>query len=222
MSITKNSDSDVITPRNALTVAVGVALSGQNAAQAQEGGERTLEEIVVTAQKRTENLQDLSLSIQAFSQEDMREQGLFRFEDYARFIPSLSFVSTTSGSTDIVFRGVSAGGGTITDSSAALYLDEQPLTQFNIQVDPRLVDIERIEALAGPQGTLYGDSSQSGTLRIITNKPDPNNFSAFADVTVRTGSDSEESYDIAGMVNLPLIEDKLAIRLVGFTARDGG
>jgi iron complex outermembrane recepter protein len=223
MTRTNNPDADVINPRNALTVAVGVALSGQNAAHAQETpGTRALEEVVVTAQKRTENLQDLSLSIQAFSQEDMRKQGLFKFEDYARFIPSLSFVSTTSGSTDIVFRGITSGGGSITDSSAALYLDEQPLTQFNIQVDPRLVDIERIEALAGPQGTLYGDSSQSGTLRIITNKPDPTGFSAFADATFRTGSNSEESYDISGMLNIPLVEDKFAVRLVGFSAHDGG
>jgi outer membrane receptor protein involved in Fe transport len=225
MSMTNLEQTDVVNPRNAITIAVGVALAGgQTAAQAQgtPGGGRELEEIVVTAQKRTENLQDLSISIQAFSQDDMREQGLFKFEDYARFIPSLSFVSTASGSTDIVFRGVSAGGGSVTDASAALYLDEQPLTQFNVQVDPRLIDIERIEALAGPQGTLYGDSSQSGTLRIITNKPDPNHFSAFADATIKAGSDSEESYDIAGMVNLPLVEDKFAIRLVGFSAHDGG
>lgn len=214
---------DGVRTTNALTIAVGFALSGQQTAQAQEQGEsRVLEEVVVTATKRTENLQDLSFSIQSFSEADMRRQGLYKFEDYARFIPSVSFVSVTAGSTDIVFRGVSTGGGTITDSSAAVYLDEQPLTQFNVQVDPRLVDIERIEALSGPQGTLYGDSSQSGTLRIITNKPDATAFEAFADTTFRTGSDSEESYDVAGMVNFPLVEDKFAIRLVGFTTRDGG
>ena len=82
--------------------------------------------------------------------------------------------------------------------------------------------MERVEALAGPQGTLYGDSSQSGTLRFITNKPDPSQFSANIDLMTRTGSESSESYDVSGHVNLPLIEDKFALRLVGFTATDGG
>ena len=153
----------------------------------------------------------------------MVKQGLYKFEDYARFLPSVSFVTLTPGSSSIFFRGLaSSAGSSIADSSVAVYLDEQPLTQFNVQVDPRLVDVERIEALAGPQGTLYGDSSQSGTLRIITNKANPNRFEAFADATVRDGSKSDTSYDVSGMLNLPLIEDKFAIRLVGFTATDGG
>ena len=222
-SVPEPSSPPALPGKGALAAAIGAALAGPGQAVAQD--QRMLEEIVVTAQRRAESLQDVAFSIQAFSEDDIRRQGLYNFEDYAKFIPSLSYVSSAPGLTNIVFRGVSgndAGGGSITDSSAALYLDEMPLTQFNVQVDPRLVDIERIESLAGPQGTLYGDSSQSGTLRIITNKPDATAFSAFADTTLRTGSDSDESYEISGMVNLPLIQDKLAIRLVGFTARDGG
>jgi outer membrane receptor protein involved in Fe transport len=210
--------------KNALTIAIGAALTGQTTANAQQTEESpAVGEIIVTAQKREENLQDLPFSIQAISEDDMVRQGLYKFEDYVRFLPSVSYVTLTPGSSSIVFRGLAASaGGSITDSSVALYLDEQPLTQFNIQVDPRLVDIQRIEALAGPQGTLYGDSSQSGTLRIITNKPDASAFDSFVDVTGRTGEDSSGSYDVSGMVNIPLIEDKLAIRLVGFSAVDGG
>jgi outer membrane receptor protein involved in Fe transport len=223
MSEYDSSNATGTRKRNALTIAIGVALGGQGAAEAQESGARELEEIIVTAQKRAENLQDLSFSIQAFSEEDMRRQGLYKFEDYARFIPSVSFVSSTPGASKIIFRGVSdSPEAGIAESSAALYLDEQPLTQFGIQVDPRLVDIERIESLSGPQGTLYGDSSQSGTLRIITNKPDPDRFEAFTDMGFRAGSDSSESYDLAAMVNVPLVEGKFAVRLVGFTAEDGG
>ena len=82
--------------------------------------------------------------------------------------------------------------------------------------------MKRVEALAGPQGTLYGDSSQSGTLRFITNKPDPTAFSANVDLMMRTGSESAESYDVSGHVNIPMAEDKFALRLVGFSATDGG
>ncbi|NIL94745.1 MAG: hypothetical protein GTO71_09985, partial [Woeseiaceae bacterium] len=82
--------------------------------------------------------------------------------------------------------------------------------------------MERVESLAGPQGTLYGDSSQSGTLRFITNKPDPTAFSANVDMMLRSGSESSESYDVSAYVNIPVVEDKFALRLVGFSARDGG
>ena len=210
--------------KSALAVAIGAAVAGQNTAVAQDSDSaQGLEEMIVTAQKRDENLQDVAFSIRAFSEEDLRRQASQSFEDYVKFLPSVSYVSTVSGATKIIFRGVSDSPGSfIADSSAAIYLDEQPLTQFGIAVDPRMVDIERVEALAGPQGTLFGDSSQSGTLRIITNKPDPTKFESMVDVSLRTGSDSDESYDISGMVNIPLVEDKFALRLVGYSAHDGG
>ena len=208
--------------KNALAIAIGAAIAGQNTAEAQDAA-RGLEEMIVTAEKRDENLQDTAFSIQAFSQEDLRRQASQGFEDYVKFLPSVSYVSTASGSTKIIFRGVSDSPDSfIADSSAAIYLDEQPLTHFGIAVDPRMVDIERVEALSGPQGTLFGDSSQSGTLRIITNKPDPTRFESNVDVSLRTGSDVDESYDVSGMVNIPLIEDKFAVRLVGYSAHDGG
>ena len=138
-------------------------------------------------------------------------------------LPSVSSIGGTSGAQKIIFRGVSDNPGAfIAASSAGLYIDEQPLTQFSVNPEPRMIDIERVEALAGPQGTLYGDSSQSGTLRIITNKPDPTAFAANADFMVRAGEQSDLSHEISGWINLPLIEDKFAIRLVGFTATDGG
>ncbi len=203
-----------------LAAAVATAVGGFAPAHAQDPA---IDEITVTATKRGDmNIQDLAGSIQAFGTEDIRNQNLFSMEDYAKFTPSLAYFGNQSGAGKIFFRGIADAPDTfIASSSAAVYLDEQPLTQ-NAQVDVRLIDIERVEALSGPQGTLYGSSSQSGTLRIVTNKPDPTRFEAFADVTLKTMEEGDPSYDISGMVNLPLIEDKFALRLVGFSATEGG
>lgn len=214
------NDQWKLSPSGKVSVAVSLALGTQvPVAQAQDA----LEEIVVTARKRSENLQDIPESIQAISQESIARAGLQSMDDYARKIPSLTYVARGPGANKIVFRGVTeAGTAFFTDSSAALYLDEQPLTQPVLTPEPRLIDIERIEALSGPQGTLYGGSAQSGTLRIVTNKPDPSAFAANFSAQVSSGSTSDTSHDVSGVVNLPLVQDKLALRLVGFTAKDGG
>ncbi|MEJ2340390.1 MAG: TonB-dependent receptor, partial [Gemmatimonadales bacterium] len=143
--------------------------------------------------------------------------------DYAKFVPSLSFGTREPGGTSIVFRGIAAAGiqyGAV--SSSGLYLDEQPITVAGVNPVPRLVDIERLEALRGPQGTLYGASSMSGTLRIITNKPDAAEFDAWVDASLSQVDDGDTGYDVSGMVNLPLVPDRLALRLVGFAAEEAG
>jgi len=210
-----------------IAAAVATAVGGFGSAYAQdsEGG---IDEIIVTASKRGDmNIQDLAGSIQAFDTEAIRNQNLFSMEDYVKFTPSMSYFGNQSGAGKIFFRGIADAPDTfIAAASAAVYLDEQPLTQ-SAQVDVRLIDIERVEALSGPQGTLFGSSSQSGTLRIVTNKPDPTRFESFADVTLKTiattsMSGGDSSYDIAGMVNMPLVEDVFALRLVGFSASEGG
>lgn len=220
------STTDGIPVKSALAVAVSMAVSGHASdAQAQQSGASSggIEEITVTARKQEESLQDVAGSIQAMTGDDLKRQGLLNLEDTVRMLPSVSAIGGTAGAQKIIFRGVSDNPGAfIAASSAALYIDEQPLTQFSVNPEPRMIDIERVEALAGPQGTLYGDSSQSGTMRIITNKPDPTGFSANADFMVRAGNDSSLSHEVSAWVNLPLIEDKFALRLVGFTATDGG
>ncbi len=196
---------------------VGVAVA-QDDSSSSAGA---LEEIIVTARKRTESLMDVPESIQAISGQQITQAGLQSMDDYVRFIPSMSYVQSNPGTAKIIFRGIADDAATfIAEPSAALYLDEQSLA-LNATPDPRMVDIERVEALSGPQGTLYGASSQSGTLRIITNKPDPTAFDSFVDVMLKTGSDSDMSYDVSAMGNFPITED-FAIRLVGFTAEDGG
>ena len=212
--------------KSAVAVAVSMALTGQGEhvqAQERESGAAALEEITVTARKREESMQNVAASIQAFTGADIKRQGLLNMEDVVRFLPNVNHIGGVAGANKVIFRGVSDNPNAfIAASSAAIYIDEQPLTQFSVNPEPRLVDMQRVEALAGPQGTLYGDSSQSGTIRFITNKPDPNAFYANADVMIRTGEESSESYDVSGTLNMPLIEDKFAIRLVGYTAQDGG
>ena len=197
-----------ISYKTTVSAAVAAAVGGVAPAQAQE----QLEEVVVTASKRGEmSIHDFAGSIQAFGEEQLRNQNLFNMEDYAKFTPSMVYFGNQPGSGRVFFRGIAdAPDAFIASSSAAVYIDEQPITQSK-QADPRLVDIERVEALSGPQGTLYGSAAQSGTLRIVTNKPDPSGFDSFIDLSVKSMSEGEESYDIAGMVNIPLVEDKFAV-----------
>ncbi len=201
-----------------LSVAAGTAVS-QEAPPEVTG----LDEIIVTATKRAESLQDVSESITAFDTGSIAMRGLQQIDDIAKYIPGLSLAQREPAGTTIVFRGVASSGiefGGV--SSSALYLDEQPITQSGRNPDPRFIDVERIEALRGPQGTLYGASSQSGTLRVITNKPDPTGFDAWAEAQVTDTKDGGTGYDVSAMVNLPLASDRLALRLVGFSSKDAG
>ena len=201
----------------ALTAPATIAL----AQESESAEEALLEEVLVTASKRLADPMDLPQSIQVLSDTVIEQAGLLGLDDYVRFIPSLSYVSLVPGQAKIFFRGIADDVATfIAEPSAALYLDEQSLT-LNALPDVRMVGIDRIESLSGPQGTLYGASAQAGTLRIITHKPDPTTFEAQADLMIRDGPDSAMSHDLSGMINVPLTEN-LALRLVGFTARDGG
>lgn len=189
--------------------------------QDEASGDTMLEEVTVTARKRTETLQSVPQSIQAISEQTIINAGLRGMDDYVRFIPSLNIVQSNPGTAMVVFRGIADAQNTfITEPSAAVYLDEQSLV-LNGQPNPRMVDIERVEALSGPQGTLYGASAQSGVLRIVTNKPDPTAFDANFDISGRYMEEGEASYDLSAMINIPLGES-WALRLVGFTAKDGG
>jgi len=199
----------------ALSAAISAVLSvasGGATAQEQTPAVVGLGEVIVTATKRAERLQDVSESIAAFDANAIAMRGLQQMDDVAKYIPGLSLAQREPGGTTIVFRGVASSGiqfGGV--SSSALYLDDQPITQSGRSPDPRLIDIERVEALRGPQGTLYGASSQSGTLRIITAKPDPSGFDAWAEAQVADTQDGGTSYDVSAMVNLPLAENRISL-----------
>lgn len=205
-----------------LSAAVTSAFTGAHQAMAQEDSV-TLEEVIVTARKRTESVQDIPSSIQAISGEDIKEMGARGMADFTRFMPSVNMISYGSGSSSVIFRGATIdGGGYVAQSTSSVYLDEISVTSTGDQPSIRMVDIQRVEALAGPQGTIYGSDAQAGTLRIITNKPNLNDFEAVIDGSLRDGSEGEMSWDGSVVLNLPIVEDTLALRVVAFGADDGG
>ncbi len=193
-------------------------------AWSQDSASFGLEEIVVTAQKRAQALQDVPMSITALTGASLERAGVAQFEDFARSVPSLSFHSSGAGRQKLVIRGLSTKAGAPTVS---YYLDETPIsaqsgTVRSVTVDPRLFDVDRVEVLRGPQGTLYGASSMGGTVRLISNKPDAHDFSAKIDASLSTTKQGGENYNINAMANVPIIEDKLAVRLVGYYSDDSG
>ncbi len=191
-------------------------------AEAPESEDYTLEEVIVTATKREANVQVIPSSVQALTQENLATIGARTMEDFTRFVPSVNVVSYGAGQSVVVFRGAITSSSFLAQATSSVYLDEMSVTQTGDQPDIRAVDVERVEALAGPQGTLYGSDAQAGTLRILTNQPVMNEYEAVFDGELRGGSDSDMSYRASVVFNFPLIEDKLALRLVGFNDRDGG
>jgi iron complex outermembrane receptor protein len=203
-------------------VAAALAPAQQALAQDENNEAMGLEEVLVTATKVTTNVQDIAATVQAITSADLVAMGAKGMDDYSRFIPSMNVISFGAASSTIVFRGAVTGQGYIAQSTSSVYLDEISLTTTGSQPGIRMVDIERVEALSGPQGTLYGSDAQAGTLRIITNKPVMNTYEAIADFELRSGSGTDASYRASAVFNLPLVEDVLALRLVGFSDHDGG
>ena len=200
-------------------------LTASGAAWAQDAaGTGNVDEVIVTAQKRSENLQTVPISIQALGTQKLEQLNIANFNDYTKMLPSVSFQTSQPGTSQVYFRGVASGGdGNHSGSlpSVGVYLDEQPVTTIDGALDVHVYDVARIEALAGPQGTLYGASSQAGTIRIITNKPDHKGVYGALDAEVNRVKSGEFGHKIEGFVNVP-INDKVATRLVGFYKHDGG
>jgi outer membrane receptor protein involved in Fe transport len=199
-----------------LTAVAGPALAQTAAAQ--------LEEIVVTAQKRSENLQDVPISIQALGSERLDSLQINDTVDYVKFMPSVTAPTGAPGFSNFYMRGVASGENNNHSGplpSVGVYLDEQPVTTITGPLDVHIYDIARVEVLAGPQGTLYGASSQAGTIRIITNKPDTSGFEAGYDFEVNSVAHGDFGYGAEGFVNIPLHE-KAAVRLVAWAEHDGG
>jgi iron complex outermembrane recepter protein len=204
----------------------GAMLIGAPVVHAQQAAsdDTGLEEVVVTALKTQQNLQDVPLSIQAIGTERLEELNVKGFDDYVRYLPSVSFQSAGPGFARVFMRGAAAGDNgnhSGPQPGVGQYLDEQPITTIQGALDIHMYDIARVEALAGPQGTLYGASSQSGTIRIITNKPDASGFDAGYGIEGNTIANGDPGYLAEGFVNVPLGENA-AIRLVGWARHDGG
>jgi iron complex outermembrane recepter protein len=203
-----------------IVVMAGVWLAAAGAAHAateatsQAGG---LEEVIVTAQKRSESEQTVPMSITTFSAANLQQKAITEFFDYATKVPNLAFAPTGDGvgtARTISIRGISG------DNVTGFYIDDVPLPD---SLDPRVLDIDHIEVLRGPQGTLYGARSMGGTVRLITQVPDLSHFSA----TVHGGvSDTDRTarpnYTGDAVVNIPLVQDQIALRLTGFYDYEAG
>jgi outer membrane receptor protein involved in Fe transport len=192
--------------------------------QAQEGNVPDQTEIVITATKREERLQNVPQSVIAIGTRRLDQLNISNFEQYTKQLPSVSYNFSQSGGTVVYMRGVATGGdGNHSGAlpSVGVYLDEQPVTTIGGALDVHIYDIARIESLAGPQGTLYGASSEAGTIRIITNKPDLNATYGRVDGELNMVDHGGVGGKLEGMINVPLASH-IAFRGVAFYQRDAG
>ncbi|MGP8228755.1 MAG: TonB-dependent receptor [Steroidobacteraceae bacterium] len=183
-----------------------------------------LAEIVVTARKVTENLQEVPLSIDVFTAKDMKNLGIASMEDYMQKTPSISYVSTGPGTQLFIMRGVSDGSNPnyANTASTGFFVDDLSMNYSGAQPDLHLYDIERIEVLNGPQGTTYGAAAMSGAIRYITNKPDLHAFSAGIDTDVGHIQSAATNQSYEAFVNIPLIDGVLGVRASAFSVSNGG
>ena len=184
-----------------------------------------LEDIVITATKRESRLQETPISVTAVTGEDILERGLADFTALAMTVPGLSMRSSGPGQTEFEMRGMTSAGGN--SSTVGFYLDDTPLTapasaqNGKVVIDPNLYDLNHVEVLRGPQGTLYGAGSMGGTVKIVPNAPNPAALDASAQATFGDTNGGGFNHGENGMLNLPLGSDA-ALRVVASESHDSG
>ena len=193
---------------------ISLSVLSASASGAEGADGPALEEVVVTATKRSVDLQEVPLSITALSAKTLEQSGALTFEDYAAKIPNLTYAAGFGfiDGRQVAIRGVQ---GT---NTTAFYIDDLPIPPT---MDPRVLDLQRIEVLRGPQGTLYGARSEGGTIRLITEAPDLNRFSARAHALGTAIDAGGKSYQVDGAVNLPLLPGQVAARIAVYDGQDG-
>lgn len=189
---------------------------------------RRLEAVTVTATKRAESAQDIPVAVQAIGEQELDSLGVSNFTDYLVQLPGVTAGGSGPGQNTIYIRGLASTTPNLTTAgvaglapNVAFYLDEQPLAQPGRNLDVYAADLERVEVLSGPQGTLFGASSQAGTVRLITNKPVLGAFSAGFDAGFAVTDGGEMSNKVEAVINVP-VSDKLALRGVVFSDTQGG
>lgn len=217
-------------PGVVLGSAASIAIFASCQALAQEVSETdkesaaVLNEIMVTAQRRNQLLSDVPISVTAFSQEDSDRRGFISFEDIARVMPNLTLNNLGTTIARVAIRSVdsSAGSGT-----TGIYINDVPIQVRQIgfnafDVFPQIFDLERVEVLRGPQGTLFGAGSQGGTVRFITPEPDLGEFTGYNRADLSTSQSGDPSYEIGAAFGGPIVKDRLAFRASAWFRRDGG
>ena len=214
---------------NRIALAVSATVfGGVCGAQAPSDAPRGIETVVVTATKRAESVQDVAVPVQAMSGQGLRDLGVATFDEYVSFLPQVAHAGNGPGKKEIYLRGSATEQSGVTVSTqqgsapgVALYVDEQPVSFGGRNLDVYSADLERIEVLSGPQGTLFGASSQSGTLRVITRKPDPTAFAAGFNARYGVTHAGADSAAVDAFVNVPM-SDSLAVRVVAYSDHQGG
>jgi iron complex outermembrane recepter protein len=217
-----------------LSYAIATILSGSGpgvayAAETPAGDSESIQEITVTAQRRSESVQDVPITVQAVTGDQLKQLNVSTFDDLLRYTPNVTFSGNGPGTGNIFMRGLSSGGsGNQTQSAAApfpnvaLYLDDQSMQFPARNNDVYMVDMERVEVLEGPQGTLFGGGSQAGAIRYITNKPKID----FTEANINAGygitAGGDPNNNLNATINLPLIADTLAVRATVFSDHRGG
>jgi iron complex outermembrane recepter protein len=210
---------------NSASAADATAATNADASATGTTDSDALQEVVVTANKRAEDIKDVPISITAISGADLQDKHITSYDDIAREVPGVNFnsVSGTEGTTNIEIRGVSSTSGSAT---TGLYIDDVSITTKNFFYDgaaePQLFDLDRLEVLRGPQGTLYGDSSEGGTIRFITPKPQLTQWSGSVISDYSHTDHGGGNYFDGVIFNAPIVSDVFAVRgSVGFTSNSG-
>ena len=220
-----SSTHNLVRPIGVASLLLSFLISSMPVAVAQE--EELIEEIIVTARKMEEVIQKVPLAVQVLTEEVLEDLNIEGFDNFAEQTPSMTFLGAGAGSpggSQVFMRAVSDGGNAnfgTSSPSAAVYLDETPLTTIGAVADWHVYDLARIEVLPGPQGTLYGASSQSGTVKIVTNRPNTDKFESGVDVSYGTYDDGDDSIKFEAFVNIPM-GDNAALRVVGYSLDYGG
>ncbi len=232
MRINRPTDS-AVTPK--LAYAIAAVLSGASiaplatAAGASDPSSDSLGEIIVTAQRRSESMQNVPISMQAFTATALAELNISTFDDYIKYLPNLTSANNGPGQNEVFMRGLSAGaqpsqgsGSTAAYPNVAIYLDNQSGQLPGRNLDIYAADLNRIEVLEGPQGTLFGSGAEAGVIRYITNEPKLNVTEGSAKAGYGVTAHGDPNSDVTAVLNLPLITDKLAVRGVFYTDQRGG
>ena len=204
------------------------ASSSLYAEEVKQQDKAKIEVIEVTATKRTESIQEVPVTVTALTGESLETLGVSNFDQYVEFLPNVIFQGTGPGQNEIYIRGAATTQTNISVSSVqalqpsvAFYLDEQPVSMQGRNLDIYATDVERIEVLPGPQGTLFGASSQSGTVRLITNKPNHDGFAAGFDTSMSSTKGGDMSNSVEAYFNMSLT-DSLAVRVTAYNDHQGG
>ena len=220
-----------------ITCAILTALSAHagmsyaaDAVDAADAASDSLQEVTVTATRRSESIQNVPITIQALTGEQLQQLGVASFDDIAKYLPNVSFGANGPGGGEIYMRGLSAGPAAGEQSSAsilpfpnvAVYLDDQSVQFPGRNLDVYMADMNRIEVLEGPQGTTFGGGAEAGAIRYITNKPDLNNTGGSVSAMYGVTAHGDPNQSIQAVLNVPVIDGTFALRGVIYDERRGG